>query len=339
MRNRLEHLCAVAAAVLVPAVGCAPTPTLSSGEMRGLAMGLVANAATRRDNPVLRAQAIETLQEIEGAKGSHWFRDAIDDGHPGVRFAACMALGTVGHKESEAKIRERLGDPDPSVRIAAMYALRRMGDKGFVEEWAQIVRTHPEPTVRSNAVMALGLLGEREAVPLLKRVREDEDIGVRLQSLESMGLLGSGEAVKQLIFYANGAHGDRQAFAILALGRIGDPVCLETLRYCLGKGPHIESKLAAARSLGMLGHDDGYRLAAWALTWNQPDAKVENDPPANQVMRVRTMAAFALGAIGKQEALPGLVRFMQQEGDPRVQMAAASAILHILHRAESTPKP
>jgi HEAT repeat protein len=211
-----------------------------------------------------------------------------------------------------------------------MFALRRLGHEGFVEQWAHLVRSEPDAAVRRNAVMALGQLGEKEAVALLKRVREDPDMGVRLQALESMGLLGSGEAVKQLIFYANGAIGDQQAFALIALGRIGDPQCLETLQYGLAKAPHLESRLAAARALGMMGRDDGYRLASWALTWNQPDPKLTDDPPANQVMRKRTMACFALGAIGKEDALEPLHRRMEDGTDPRVQLAASAAVLRIV---------
>lgn len=325
----------LASVLLAASGGCAPKLTLTHEELRAVAMRYVTSAATFRDNPVLRAQALETLQEIEGAQAAHWFREAIDDPHPGVRFAACMALGAIRHKESEPRLRERLQDADASVRVAAMFALRRLGHEGFVEPWAHAARSDPDATVRRNAVMALGQLGEKEAVALLKRVREDPDMGVRLQALESMGLLGSAEAVKQLIFYANGAIGDQQAFALIALGRIGDPQCLETLQYGLAKAPHLESRLAAARALGMMGRDDGYRLALWALTWNQPDPKLTDDPPANQVMRKRTMACFALGAIGKVEALEPLRQRMEDPSDARVQLAASAAVLRILKSREA----
>lgn len=326
------------AVLLLAAAGCAPQPTLSTGEMRALAMRYVTSAATFRENPVLRAQAIETLQDIEGAAASHWFREAIDDLHPGVRFAACMAIGSVRYKDAEPQLRARLSDPDASVRVSAMYALRRLGDSGFVAEWADVARSNTDPTVRRNAVMALGRLAEPEAVALLRRMREDEDVGVRLQALESMGLLGNHDAVKQLISFANGAYGDKQAFALIALGRIGDPTCLETLRYCLFKAPHLESKLAAARALGMMGHKDGYDVAMAALAWNRPDPKIEDDPPENQIMRVHSMAAFALGAIGNADALEPLRKMMDEGKDPRIQLAAASAMLHILHKNDAATR-
>jgi HEAT repeat protein len=51
-------------------------------------------------------------------------------------------------------------------------------------------------------------------------------------------------------------------------------------------------------------------------------------------MRVRSMAALALGEIGDRRALGRLNQQMERSGDPRVQVAAVTAILRILDRAE-----
>ena len=301
-------------------------------------MQYVTQAATFPENPVVRAQAIETLQEIQGEQAASWFRQALSDEHPGVRFAACMAIGTIRHKPSEALVRLRLADPDASVRVAAMYALRRMGDQSFVREWAEIITSHPDVPVRRNAVLALGRLGEQGAAGLLRRVRrEDKDESVQLQALEGMALLGDRHAVADLIFYANSNVGALQVFALATLGRIGDPRCIPTLEYCFKNAPYLESRLAAARALGMMSRADGFQLALQSLDWNRPDPKLPEDQPENQIMRVRTQAALALGAIGKPEALTPLRGRMEQDADPRCQLAAATAILQILQRQETAP--
>jgi HEAT repeat protein len=248
-----------------------------------------------------------------------------------------MALGTIRHAPSEALLRQRLGDPDPSVRVAAMFALRRLGDPRFIEGWGQIVRAHPDPAVRRNAVLALGRLEEPGAIALLRRASEDDDLGVQLQAIEGMALLGDTRAVRKLIFYASGGFGDRQAFALTALGETGNPVCLETLRYCLKKAPHLETRLAAARALGMMGKPEGYHLALKSLTWDKPKSNLPDDPPANQIMRVRTLAAFALGAIGRRDALPALQEELETAEDERVQLAMARAILEILGEPDVVP--
>lgn len=317
--------------------GCAPKPTLSPQEMQTLAMRYVTAAATFRDNPVVRAQAIEAMQKLEGERAVSWFREGLRDEHPGVRFAACMALGTIRHKPSEQAVRVCLTDPDPNVRVAAMFALRRLGDLAFIKEFGEVVRSNPDAGVRRNAVLALGRLEEPGALALLKKARDDKDDSVQLQALEAMALLGDKHAVQQLIYYANGGLGDRQAFALETLGRTGDSRCLDILRYTLKQATHLESRLAAAQSLAALGNNEGFALAMASINWNSPNPKLPDDPPANQIMRVRTLAAFALGTIGKPEALEPLRERMQDPSDPRMQLAAATAILQICRKQDAAP--
>lgn len=329
--RRVAVLTAAIASLVV--AGCATPPPAAPTDtesLRATALRYVTEAAGYQANPVIRAQAIEALQEAQGERSAAWFRNAIDDEHPGVRFAACMALGAIRHAPSEGAIRKLLQDPDESVRIAAMYALRRLGDPHFIKPWADVILSHRNPAVRRNAVLALGRLGEPDAIALLRRAREDEDDGVRLQALEAMAMLGDKGAIARLLFYANSTFGDQQAFALVALGRAGDPRVIDTLRYCLAKAPHIESRLAAARGLGYLGRSDGLDVALASIEWDHPNPKIADDEPVNQVMRVRTLAAFALGAIGDRRALGALERRMKDPTDARTQLAAASAILQIL---------
>lgn len=339
MRGIRGRLGAVAGLAFLGALigGCAPRQTLSAKELNVLALRYVTRAATYRENPVLRAQAVETLQRLEGDRALPWFREALRDEHPGVRFAAVMALGTIRHKASEPLIRLRLADSDPNVRVAAMFALRRLGDPGFIKEFDEIVRLNPDPAVRRNGVLALGRLGEPGAIVVLRKARDDKDDGVRLQALEAMAMLGDKDAIRELTYYASGGMGDRQAFSIEALGRTRDARCAEILRACLRDAPHIESRLAAAQALGALGSDAGYTLALASLRWNSPNRKLSDDPPENQVMRVRTLAAFALGAIGKADALGALQERMEDPSDPRTQLAAATAVLQITREEQASP--
>ena len=84
--------------------------------------------------------------------------------------------------------------------------------------------------------------------------------------------------------------------------------------------------------MGMLGYKRGYSLALQSLNWNKPQSDLPDDPPENQIMRVRSMAAMALGEIGDRGALGRLKNRMQTPDDPRVQLAAATAILKILNK-------
>ena len=160
----------------------------------------------------------------------------------------------------------------------------------------------------------------------------DGDDGVRLQALEALALLGDRDAINRFIYEAYGGVGFRQPFALLTLGRVADPGVVSVLRSRLRNAPHLTSRLLAARGLAMRGYDQGYELALKSLNWNRPHETLPDDPPANQIMRVRSMAALVLGEIGDRRALGWLKARMQEPDDPRVQLAAATAILMTLNK-------
>jgi len=200
--------------------------------------------------------------------------------------------------------------------------------------WRDALVRNEDPVVRRNAALALGRLHNKDVIPLLNKVMaDDDDDGVRIQALEALAFLGEPYAINRFIHDAYGGIGFKQPFALLTLGHVTGEQALGALRTRLEGAPYLEAKLAAARGLGMHGYHDGYELALKSLTWNKPKEGLRDDPPATQIMRVRSMAAMALGDIGKREALGPLYHRMETDTDPRVQLAAATAVLMILDKS------
>lgn len=129
---------------------------------------------------------------------------------------------------------------------------------------------------------------------------------------------------------ASAGIGSQETFALNALAATGDPKYVDTFRYKLASAGHLETELAAARGLGRLGYDDGFQLALRALRSRRRRIQDAEDPVADQVLRARQLAAAALGAIGRTEALPALAGVLRRCKDARVQVSAARAILGIL---------
>jgi HEAT repeat protein len=154
-----------------------------------------------------------------------------------------------------------------------------------------------------------------------------------------MARLGNREARQELTFLANAGIGSQEVFAINALAQTSDPLYLDTLRYKLATATHLETRLASARGLGQLGSDEGFDLALRALKADRPLVEDPNDPAAGQILRARQLAAGALGAIGRADALPAVSDLMDNPRDPRVQVSAARAVLEILaaDRARALP--
>jgi len=336
-RGRFPHrICGAVYFAILAGVwvgGCASVPaTPSDTVLWDRATQYIYVAARFLENPAVRAQAMESISQVMVPEETLLLREGLEDEHPGVRFAACMALGQFADPDAREVVRPLVNDVDDSVRVAAYFAMERMGDTLYRVRWRDALVRNPDPVVRRNAALALGRLHDKSVLALLRRVAaEDDDDGVRIQALEAMAFLGDPHAISRFIHDAYGGLGFKQPFALLTLGRVTDVRVLPALRTRLTSAPYPEARLAAARSLGMQGYDDGYALALKWLTWNEPKAGLPDDPPENQAMRVRSMAALALGEIGSRKALGPLARLMEHPQEPSVQLAAATAILMILN--------
>ena len=290
-------------------------------------------------NPAVRVAAVEALEAVKSDDAAAWIRTAITDAHPGVRFAGCVAAGKSMDRLSESAVRNCLRDRDPNVRIAALFALHRLGAAEGTTKLATYLLTHRDIGVRRNAAYVLGLLGEPGTMKALARAMKDHEKGVRDFALEAMACLGNVEARQELVFMTEAGVGSEEVFALSALASTGDAGYAETFRYKLSQGTHIETRLAAARGLGLLGFGDGFDLALNALSRGLPPAQESDESHADRLLRVRLLAASALGALGHAAALPSLARTMKESRDPRIQVAAARAVLEIISKAGTRELP
>ena len=97
--------------------GCA-TPAAGPGmqmvereQIKAQALDCLRRGIQYPHNPAVRLQAVEAYEQLPGEEGLPWVRSALLDEHPGVRFAACMVLGTrrdqVAHSGPAAAARGR----------------------------------------------------------------------------------------------------------------------------------------------------------------------------------------------------------------------------------------
>ncbi len=334
---------AIATLILCSVPGCAqPASRLGpsdAGQWRRRAVDTLKVAIAYPSNPVVRAEAVEALESVASDDIRPWIRSAMLDEHPGVRFAACMAVGRLRDASAESGLRTCLGDSDPSVRVGALFGLHRLG---YTEESGRLsgyLLFANESTVRRNAALAISLLDRPSAVRLLAAAMKDSDSGVREHALEGMARLGNNEARQELAFMANSGIGSEEVFALNALASTGDPVYEQTFRYKLATAPHLETRLAAARGLGKLGVSDGLAVALEGLRLHRAPREDSADPDVNQLLRIHQLAAGAAGAIGREEVLPALIDLLDHCGDARVEVSAARAIVDILAAARTRDLP
>ncbi len=268
--------------------------------------------AMRSQDPIVRAHAIESIQETLGSEKSGEIWQAMKDPETVVRFAAVMAAGTIKLADSKPELLELADDPQPTVRVAAAYALHRLGDYRYskdLERYAQ----DPMPDVRGNTALVLGLLGEPTAINVLKPMLRDENLAVSLTAAESMWRLGSEDGRDRLIGMTVNINPGYQMVAMLALGAPRDTRIRAHIRANL-TNDYIEVALVAARVMGQLDSDEGYGVAI--------------NGAKSSDKRQRSLAALAFGAIRRLDAQEYLQKLLK-DPDQEVRIAAATAVLQL----------
>jgi HEAT repeat protein len=316
-------------------VGCMPElrrPLTADGQrqFRGQALSFLKQAVTS-DDPTLRIQALEALQTVAPQEGVPYIMDNIDNGYAGVSFAALMSVGAIQEKRCTEKTRIRAEDNDPHVRIAALYALHRLGDTKRTSELGDLLMNHPDARVRANAAVAIGRLGEKGSAGLLRTAnhREKKDV-VKMQIREALAMLRDRRATDELIFAGYSAAPDQALPALAFLAEAANDRAEDLFRHRLNKAEIPELHLVAARGLGKLGIDAGYDIACAHLYFNSPQRNRKNDPPEQQVARIRSLAALALEAINDPESLGPLSdAFHDEEQSLAARLAIARAAVGI----------
>jgi HEAT repeat protein len=259
-----------------------------------------------------------------------------------IRFAGCVALGDIIDCDAAERLEVRLTDENEQVRLGAAFALFRCGQRQRGHVLRRALREHSNESIRATAAMLMGRIGEPPAVRELALASDDESNVVSMQVVASMALLGDDESIDRLIQYAQGETVMR-ILALATMVELADDRTVEALRYRLRlqePDEYLQHRLIAARALGRLGIDDGYQLAFDSLSFGPANAPSEMSPKEarEEVTRVRSLAALALGDIGNEAALSVLEFLVKTADDSRVQVAACTAICHIIPDPMGPPR-
>ncbi|MBL8843160.1 MAG: HEAT repeat domain-containing protein [Planctomycetes bacterium] len=171
-------------------------------------------------------------------------------------------------------------ESNPSYRAAIAMALGLVGSREVAPELIANFRAERNPVLRSYLALALGMVGAEEAAAPLRELLLEKglDPGVRLQVARALGLLGDREAVPLLAASLRGVATFAEAAALAqALGLIRDRAALEPLLALAGDATESGARRAfAVVALGLLAEKS-------ALPWNAAFTTGSNflhEPPA-----------------------------------------------------------
>jgi HEAT repeat protein len=286
-----------------------------------------------------REAAAKGLRRLKPLEAGPALLALLDDTEVHIRGGAAGLLGQLGVKGAVPKLLTMLNQDHEAVRVGIATALAELGEKEGIEELRRFFKAG-RGDQRSNAAYSLHELGARESLPDFVEALTDSDEFVRFLAIEAVEEWGGKDAASKIEplmgdkdthyhaihavvrLYHRGAaprlielldspHENVRARAAWGLARLGGPEAVGPLRRRLEDPvPWVRDDVALA--LGALG--DAGSVAALRKRLGEDDAA-----------RVRAAAAQALGDLAAREAVPDLVRALD-DSDDDVWLAAAGAL-------------
>jgi len=165
-----------------------------------------------------------------------------------VKMAVADGLGEDGDHKAVAILAHLYYHGEMLDRRFIVNALASATDPSAVAVLSDAARQR-DPTLRVAALKALGRVGNRDAVPLLKLALAKGQVFDRVTAAESLLLLGDSSGVEVLRATLNDhSNGNARAMAAVALGYAHDPASLQMLRQAL-TDENIDVRLGAAAAL------------------------------------------------------------------------------------------
>lgn len=162
-----------------------------------------------------------------------------------------------------------------------MKRYNRIAKGSNVDEWHKRIFDDDVKT-RLEAVESLGDAGGEEAVKPLLDATSDPDPRVRAKAIDYLGMIGNREATPLLSQYLflNDVDTPSKHRILVALGRIRDPRSVSALTLFTQKTEDVKLRCAALHALGEVGHPAATPLVeqyAKATDGDQQVARIASD--------------------------------------------------------------
>ena len=245
--------------------------------------------AVQHPDPVTRYHAILSLQSGESEQILPLLVNALEDPDYRGREAATQGLGDLGDPQAVPHLLQRFQQIAEHGRFQqtqengenTIAALLKLG-KPVVEPLIAVLKTSSHNRIRYQAVLLLGQLRDRRAVPVVANLlqasageRQYSDIGDRATAVQVLGMIGDVSAIEPLI----AASQDRDERVVLkaaeALSQFQLPIVVEPLIQILRKwnGWHFaysgqpEAVQAIAQTLAAIGDRRAIEPLIKVLAW------------------------------------------------------------------------
>jgi HEAT repeat protein len=268
----------------------------------------------------MRNHAIEISIETQQQYLMPEILKRLDDSSVAVRFTAAIAVGEMNCRTCQEQLKKSLEDKNENVRIAAAYAMIRLGEAAYYQR-IRDAAVAADPTVRANALLLLGKLGNKDDLELMHKaiantVTTDK---VRMQAVESLARLKDVGIYRSKLWpLLISKYADDRVMGIRGMGALGTNEAREAIQTML-QDDVIEIRLCAAEELGKLGDKSGM---------NQLVMYFQTNPDLNQATMATGMAIMAIGRL-QAVNLTGYLDKALDSQSTYLRLAAAQSVLFL----------
>jgi HEAT repeat protein len=189
---------------------------------------------------------------------------------------------------------------------------------------------------RRYLALVLGLLGDREAVPVLRTGLDDSDAETVKNSLWALGRIGDEGSVLQMIELTHSSETSVRLMAVYVLGSMNDPQARRVLEASLND-PDELVKWNAAFGLARQGNPAAWDVLVGLLDKEYVDRVTqlmprEDRPLPENISRYRAAAVVWLAKLDATKAAPLLEKVSGSEPDLMVRNAAIQQVNNLKHK-------
>lgn len=209
----------------------APSPTrwasyLALGRIRSeAAVGVLVDALVDPFEKG-RENAQQALVEIGSPSAAPRLWPLLEHAERSVRFSAAQVLVALSHPGTNAALLRALDKPVAQAAAALALGQRKVAE---AREPVQSALARPDSAEREVLAQALGWLGDKRAIAVLRRVLAEPAGEGRYGAAWSLGVLQAREAREELQRAAAGSDNRLAQLALDALGMLADPASADFL--------------------------------------------------------------------------------------------------------------
>ena len=122
------------------------------------------------------------------------YKKSIHD-DPKVRSFLAMAIGSTKDSTYGQALSDGLDDENQDTRLAAIQATGMVRFKGSISKIDRIIQNSSDQGEKLAATIALGMVGEKKAIPTLVKLLEDEEPNIRWDAAIALAKMGDKSGV------------------------------------------------------------------------------------------------------------------------------------------------